>query len=144
MSSICSNMTLDLLFYPGKKTPQMSCNKIHYFSLSSLSRRLCVLIPPGVHPSSLHCGARGPRLSSRESNPHGPLHSSFYYQKPNPLTGPHKREIQSVYPPAQWEIWTRPFTKRYTDAERTTDKRSWSIFSYFNSYTKKKKMVARD
>ena len=133
MSSFSNNMTLDLLFSPEEK-PQMSCNKIHYFSVSIsglhssssllLSATLCPypIQPHSICPSSLHVESEVPvSLSLRSTIPHAPLHSSFHYQKQNPLTAPHNREIQSVYPPAQWEIWTLPFTKRYAGTERKTE-----------------------
>lgn len=131
----------------------MSCNKIHYFSLSLspaftlfLSSSLgdnVSLLRRATHRSPLLplCGARGPCLSSTQVyNSHAPLHSSFHYQKPNPLTAPHKREIQSVYHlhNGRYEpgLLQRDIQYRQREKDR---QRSWSVFLYFNGYTKKRK-----
>lgn len=98
----------------SRKKTQMSCNKIHYFSLSLSLNVSYPTQPPSIRPSSPYVEPKGPCLSSsQEYHPHAPLHSSSHYHKLNPLTAPHKGEFQSVYPPAQWEIWTRPFNETY-------------------------------
>lgn len=146
MSSISGNMTLDLLLSP-RQTPQMWCYKIHYVSLLHFSHYLSVIVSsshpadPGLRPSSLlpPRSARGPcRPSSLELRPRPPFHSSFHYQKLNPLTAPHKREIQSVHPPAQWEIWTQA---SYKEIYRHREKSSRVYFLFFKGWTKNERRV---
>lgn len=150
MSSISGNMTLDLLLSP-RQTPQMWCYKIHYVSLLHFSHYLSVVVSsshpadpglrPSLRPSSLlpPRSARGPcRPSSLELRPRPPFHSSFHYQKLNPLTAPHKREIQSVHPPAQWEIWTQA---SYKDIYRHREKSSRVYFLFFKGWAKNERRV---